>query len=425
MIERISLFNTKRDLFLFLLGSCFILFFSLLIEYQNYQKFTRFDSQIVEATVLKQYEKTSTSSTKRPKTYQVLKMKSHEGLTFYTSAKKSLEDIKNKKVRLELYAGKISFYEFMTTFYAYSRVKHIYQTPTSKQELNSYIASFHPNSEIANIYQALYTATPLSKELQSTFSNLGVSHLLAISGFHLGVLSALLFFLIKPIYSFAQNRYFPYRNSKLDIFLIVSFVLLSYLLFLDSPPSLLRAFGMLIVGFVLYDRGIKIISMQTLFLTVLLLLVIFPRLVFALGFWLSVSGVFYIFLFLIHFKEMNKICQFILIPFWVYILMLPFSLAIFGNFSIYHPLSILLTTLFTLFYPLSIFLHVAGFGDLFDGVLQSLIRMGQNGMHVELSFLFLYLHVAFSLFSIYKKSFVYLLLHFNLSLFIYAVYHIT
>ncbi|MCW8955108.1 MAG: ComEC/Rec2 family competence protein [Sulfurimonas sp.] len=396
-----------------------------MIEYQNFQQLTRFDSQILEATVIKQYEKTSLSTKKKSKTFQILKLKSKEGLTFYTGAKKSLENIKGKIVKLEVWAGKISFYEYLTSFYAYSKIKYIYKTPTLKQKINSTISSSHVNQNISNIYQALYTAAPLSKELQATFSTLGVSHLLAISGFHLGVLSALLFFFIRPIYTFFQDRYFPYRNSKLDIFLIISALLLSYLIFLDSPPSLVRAFGMLLVGFVLYDRGVKIISMQTLFLSVILLLVFLPKLTFTLGFWLSVSGVYFIFLFLIHFKDLNKIWQFILVPFWVYLLMLPFSLAIFGNFSIYHPLSILWTTLFTLFYPISIFLHVIGFGNLFDGLLESLIILGQQSSHVELSYNLLALHVTLSLLSIWKKSFLYILLTFNLSFFIYAVYHVT
>lgn len=180
MIERVSLFNTKRDLLLFLLTCTFILFYSLLIEYQNFKQLTRFDSQILEVSILKQYTKTSQSSKKNSKTYQVLKLKSKDGLTFYTSAKKSLENIKGKRVELEVWAGKVSFYEYLTSFYAHSKVKHIYKTTTLKQELNLHISSVHVNKDIANIYQALYTATPLSKELQTTFSNLGVSHLLVI-----------------------------------------------------------------------------------------------------------------------------------------------------------------------------------------------------------------------------------------------------
>jgi len=419
LLEKVSLFNSKRDFFLFLLFSSFILFYSLLIEYNNYKIFTRFDTQVIDATVLKQYTKN-----KNNKTYQVLKLKS-ENLTFYSTTKKSLTPSIGKKLNLKIWAGDINFYEYLTSFYTYSKIKHIYKAESLKKNLNLSISEQHKDENIASIYKALYTATALPLKLQQVFSNLGVSHLLAISGFHLGVLSALLFFLFKPIYTFFQNKYFPYRNSKFDIFIVVSLFLLSYLLFLDSPPSLLRAFFMLIIGFVLYDRGIKIISMMTLFLTVFLLLVFFPRLVFMLGFWLSVAGVYYIFLFLIHFKHLSKIWQFILLPIWVYILMLPFSLYIFSNFSIYHTLSILWTSLFILFYPLSTFLHLMGQADLLDGALNYFIRLGLDGNIVELGLSYFITHIVLSLLSLYKKGFVYILVIFNIFIFIYAINYIT
>ena len=420
MLERLSLFNTKREFFLFLSFCSLILFYSLLINFNEYKKLTRFDSQIIQATVLKQYTKTNNG-----KTFQVLKLKNDDGFTFYTSAKKSLEDINSKKVKLVLWAGNISFYEYMTSFYAYSKIQYVYKTLTNKQKLNQYINSLHVDKEVANVYQALYTATPLHVELQQSFSALGVSHLLAISGFHLGVLSALLFFLLKPLYSFFQDRYFPYRNAKFDLLIIVLVILFSYLIFLDKPPSLLRSFAMLLVGSVLYDRGMKIVSMQTLLVTIILLLSLFVKLIFSIGFWLSVFGVGYIFLFLIHFKNLSKWMQFVLIPLCVYLLMLPFSLVIFGNFSIYHPLSIIWTSLFTIFYPLSIALHVAGFGDFFDGVLRSFISLGTNPLHVELSYKVLALHVGLSLLSIFYKKFVWLLIFSSFFLFMYAVYNMA
>ena len=419
LLERVILFN-KKDFLSFLLLCAFILSYSLLIDFQKYKNLTRFDSADVDARVLKQYTKT-----KKSKTYQILKLKTDDGVTFYISAKKSFPDVRGQKLKLEIWAGKITFRDYLTSFYAYSRVEKINSLPTLKQKLNALIASEHTNQKITNIYQALYSAAPLSKELQTSFSFLGVSHLLAISGFHLGVLSGLLFFLLRTPYSFFQNRYFPYRNSKSDLFITVATLLLLYLLFLDSPPSLLRAYTMLIIGFTLYDRGIKIISMQTLLLTVMLLLSFSPKLFFALGFWLSVSGVFYIFLFLIHFKHLSKLWQFVLIPFWVYLLMLPFSLVIFGSFSIYHPLSIIWTTLFTLFYPLSIFLHLIGFGDLFDGMLESLISLNQNKTAIQLSNIWLILHIILSLITIFLKRIMWILLFMNLSLLIYAIYYVT
>jgi len=420
MIERVSLFNKRQDFFISLLISFTIFLFSLLLEYKSYKEFTVFDSALVKATVLKQYTKT-----KKNRTYQVLKLKDEDGLTFYTTAKKSLQNLKNTEIELEIWPKDLTFYKYLTTFYAASKIVETKSKSTTKKKLNAYISSSHKDADIANIYHALYTATPLEWELQKTFSFLGVSHLLAISGFHLGVLSALLFFFIRPVYTFAQDRFFPYRNAKRDIFFITAILLFAYMLFLDSPPSLIRAFGMLLVGFVLYDRGIKIVSMQTLFLTLLLLLAFFPRLFFSLGFWLSASGVFYIFLFLIHFKDLSKIWQFILLPFWVYLLMLPFSLAIFGNFSLYHPLSILWTTLFTLFYPLSIVLHIVGFGDFFDPALLWLLELNKEHILIKLDFYLFLSYLAISVGAIFNRTFLWPLLLFCFSLFIYSMYHIA
>ena len=408
----------------FTLACGFILFYSLLIEFNNYKNLTRFDSSIIEATVLKQYEKTKLTNKNKLKIYQVLKLKSKEGFTFYTTAKKTFPSAIGKKIKLEIWAGDISFYEYMTSFYAFSKIIDIDKKQTLKQELNSFIASKHENNDITHIYQALYTATPMPQDLQRVFSNLGISHLLAISGFHLGVLATLLYFLFKLPYKYLQNRYFPYRSYKVDSFIFISVVLLGYLLFLDSPPSLLRSYAMLIIGFILYDRGYKIVSMLTLVLTIFLLLSFFPRLVFSLGFWLSVSGVFYIFLFLINFKKLSKFWQFILVPIWVYIMMLPLSLVIFENFSIYHPLSIIWTSLFIIFYPLSILLHLLGYSNLFDNSLQSLINLGQNNaLVIKFEFKIFFLHIVLSLLSIFYKKFAYILTIFSM-LILFSVYPI-
>lgn len=420
MIERVSLFTSKRDILLFVLLSFLILLISLFIEYKNFREFTVFDSTLVNATVLKQYTKS-----KNNRTYQVLKLKSDDGLVFYTTAKKSLQDIKNQEIELEIWPKDLNFYKYLTTFYGPSKIININEKESTKQNLNAFILSSHKEKETANIYQALYTATPLDIELQKSFSTLGVSHLLAISGFHLGVLSTLLFFFLRPFYGYMQDRFFPYRNAKRDLFLAVGLLLFAYMLFLDSPPSLIRAFGMLIVGFVLYDRGIKIVSMQTLFVTVLLLLSLFPRLFFSLGFWLSASGVFYIFLFLIHFKNLSKIWQFLLLPIWVYLLMLPFSLAIFENFSVYHPLSIIWTLLFSIFYPMSIFIHIVGFEDLFDPALLWLLQLGDNGVLVSLDQYLFFFYVLLSLGALFSRRAVGAMLLFAGSLFIYAIYHVA
>jgi len=162
--------------------------------------------------------------------------------------------------------------------------------------------------------------------------------------------------------------------------------------------------------------------MQTLFVTITLLLVLFPRLLFSIGFWLSVFGVFYIFLFLIHFKHLSTVWKFLLVEFSTYLLMLPLALALFGTFGIYHPFSIILSMLFILFYPLSIFLHIIGFGSLFDGLLQSLIILGEVKHVVPLGMPFLALHIALSFWAIFKKLGMWVLLAYSCGIFVYALY---
>lgn len=424
-LEKVSLFTSKKDFFIFLLLCVFVFTYSLLIEYNNYKNLTQFDSSLVNVTVLKQYHKSKKTKKGKLKTYQVLKLKSTQGFSFYTSTKNNFPPSQGKEIKLEIWAGKITFYEYMTSFYAFSKIDKANTKTSIKEKLNAHLNLTHNNEDISSIFKALYTATQLPVHLQKHFSSLGISHLFAISGFHLGILSALLFFLFKIPYRFFQNKYFPYRSYKLDSFVFISLLLLSYLLFLDSPPSLLRAYVMLVIGFILYDRSFKIISMWTLFLTAIIILSFSPRLFFALGFWLSIFGVFYIFLFLVHFKHLNKIWQFFLIPIWVYLMMLPFSLYIFENFSIYHPFSIILTSLFSLFYPLSIFLHLIGFGNILDFSLSYLLDLEIENQVISLAWQSISVVVSLSLLSIYKKLFVYFLLIFCIFVFIDSIYNVT
>lgn len=408
-LERIELFNTKKEFSLFLLASLFIFSFTLLILYNNYKHLTRFDTYFITATIIKQYEKSKITKSGKVKKYQVLKLKSDEGLNFYTASKPFISSI-GKKIKLKIWTRHISFYEYLTTFYAYSNILQIYDNDSLKTKLNTFIANQHRDANSTALYQALFSATPLQYELQTRFSYLGISHLIAISGFHLGVLSFFLFLLFKTPYKFLQNRYFPHRSYRLDSFIVISLVLFAYLIFLEYPPSLLRSYAMLIIGISLYERGYKIISMQTLFVTLILLLVLFPKLLFSLGFWLSISGVFYIFLFLIYFKDRTKLWQFLLLPFFLYFMMLPYSLALFGNFSIYHPLSIIWSTLFTLFYPLSIFLHVVGWGNFLDRPLNALLSLSNETLHVNIHYSVLALFTLLSLVSIKNKK-AFMLLH--------------
>ena len=81
--EKVELFNTKKDFFYFLSILTFILFYSLLIEFNNYKIFTRFDTQELNVKVLKHYTKISSYN---ERIIQILKLKS-DNITFYTKVK--------------------------------------------------------------------------------------------------------------------------------------------------------------------------------------------------------------------------------------------------------------------------------------------------------------------------------------------------
>jgi competence protein ComEC len=415
-VKRVALLHSKKDYLYLLLSFILILSLSLSYQYYNYKQLTQSKTAYIQAKVLKQYHK---------KNHQILKLKSSRGFEFYTRVSNRAPNYKGKHITMKIWIHKLSFLSYMRGFFAFSKISHIKEESSYKRPIEKAIEKQHNNHQISAIYEALFLAKPLPYKLQQKFADLGISHLIAISGFHLGVLSALLFFLIKIPYKFLQNRYFPYRSQEYDTFIIISLLLLVYMLFLGTPPSLLRSYTMLLIGFFLYESGIKIISMQTLLLTVLLLVALFPRLIFSVGFFLSISGVFYIFLFMIHFQYKGKIWQFTILPFWVYLMMLPYSLVLFGNFSLYHPLSILWTSLFSLFYPLSIFLHLVGEGALLDTMLKKMLTLDPHAIKFHLSYALLYIQIGVSILVLIRSKLLKILLLYDLSILIYSVYHVA
>jgi competence protein ComEC len=417
MIARPELFR-GRDFFYALLGFILLFLLSLSFEYYSYKKFAAQEQVTLTCKVLNQYEKHSFRD------FYMLKLDCGDAV-IYTAKGLKIGDVMEKEVSAEFNLSRLDFLGYLKGFYAKSTDFHVLESESFKSRLNASIATQHEDKDIATIYKALFTAAPQSLELRQKLSSLGVSHIMAISGFHLGVLSVVLFFLFGFVYKPITGKFFPYRNANRDLFVAVAVFLFAYVWFLDFTPSLIRSFGMLVVGYFLYDRGLKIISMQTLFLTLLLLVALLPKLLFSLAFWLSASGVFYIFLFALHTQKMNKIAIFLLFPIFVYMAMLPFSLYIFEIFSFMHPLSILWSELFTIFYPLSILLHVGGFGGVFDGWLIKLVSLGEASSVVPLSALLFYMHIALSFLAIKSKRLFYVLIFESTTVFIYAMQNVA
>jgi competence protein ComEC len=162
---------------------------------------------------------------------------------------------------------------------------------------------------------------------------------------------------------------------------------------------------MMAFGFLLYVRHIKIFSFEVLAVVVLFLIAIDPSLLFSVGFWFSVSGIYYIYLFIHHFSDLNKWLILLLINIWVFVLMAPVVHFIFPNFTIYQLFSPILSLAFAIFYPVELVLHLVGYGGVFDGLLLKLFEIDPNFIEIKTPLWFLISYVVLSLLAILNKWF--------------------
>ncbi|WQY81049.1 ComEC/Rec2 family competence protein [Helicobacter pylori] len=344
-----------------------LLAINLYLEYLNYQKLDFSKPTSLNAQILLQYPKT-----KDQKTYFVLKLQS-KGMIFYTTIK---EPLKNLQYRHAQFFGKIkscSFLESLKSCFFQTYSFSLMRKQDFKSHLRHFIDSAHSNALVGNLYRALFIGDSLNKDLRDRANALGINHLLAISGFHLGILSVSVYFLFSLFYTPLQKRYFPYRNAFYDIGVLVWVFLLGYLLLLDFLPSFFRAFLMGLLGFLACFFGVRLLSFKLLVLACCIAIALLPKLLFSVGFLLSVCGVWYIFLFLKHtqifFKDssfLKRSFQAIALSVLVFLNMLIIAHAFFPMFSPYQLFSIPLGLIFIVFFPLSLFLHVVGLGSLLD-----------------------------------------------------------
>ncbi|MFP5995034.1 ComEC/Rec2 family competence protein [Helicobacter pylori] len=347
-----------------------LLAINLYLEYLNYQKLDFSKPTSLSAQILLQYPKT-----KDQKTYFVLKLQS-KGMIFYSTIK---EPLKNLQYRYAQFFGKIkpcSFLESLKSCFFQTYSFSLTRKQDFKSHLRHFIDSVHSNALVGNLYRALFIGDSLNKDLRDRANALGINHLLAISGFHLGILSASVYFLFSLFYTPLQKRYFPYRNAFYDIGVLVWVFLLGYLLLLDFLPSFFRAFLMGLLGFLACFFGVRLLSFKLLILACCIAIALLPKLLFSVGFLLSVCGVWYIFLFLKHTQAFFKTSSFLARSFQaislstlVFLNMLIIAHAFFPMFSPYQLFSIPLGLIFIVFFPLSLFLHAVGLGSLLDHIL--------------------------------------------------------
>ena len=252
-------------------------------------------------------------------------------------------------------------------------------------------------------------------------THLGVAHLIALSGYHLGLLGAIIMGILNLPYRFLQPSFFPFRNRLFDLGLAGAVLLFAYLFFVDAPPSLIRAYGMLAAGLFLLWRHLRIVNFAALFLTLFILLVLLPPLALSIGFWFSAAGVFFIFLILRHLK-LHPWAMLLVLHLSLFPLMLPVVHLVFDPFTPYQLLSIPLSLGFVLFYPLSMALHLVGSGALLDPWLVTLFTLPITPVPLHTPGWFIALYALASLLAMRFSAAFYLVLGMGLGFTLYALF---
>jgi competence protein ComEC len=404
LVTTLPLAKNQKQWFYLVITLFFIFIVNTLYEYKKFQDFKYDEIYVTNAKVINIYEK---------KHYQILKLQT-SSFTFFTSNHTKVNLKQQEFINIYLNTTKVTFIEFLKGFYTTSfNIQKLKTTPSLVNSLSSNVNEQHSNTNISSLFNALFFAISINQELRELCAIFGVSHLIAISGFHLGILSFVIYWILYLPYSKLQEKYFPYRNKKFDLLLITSFLLLLYLLLTNIVPSLLRSFVMFIFGIFFLRTNIKILSFGTLALVVMFIIAFFPKLLFSISLWFSVAGVFYIFLFIKYFKNMNKIIAFLFFNLWIYLAINPITHFFFGTTSLVQLYSPLFTIGFTIFYPIELFLHLIKLGGTFDGFIELWLNLKPNSKDIFTPTWIFVSYIVLSFLSIaYKKWFIIL----NLSL---------
>jgi len=417
MLKIPPLFKTKKEFLVVIFILITIILTRLFFIYQDYSKLKNLDhyyyTDAQVETVFKDQNRTT-----------LLKLNSKDGYKFYLRTKNN--DINNLdwlKVKIKPQKS-ITFIKYLRGFIAQGDV--IQKSADGfdvKRSLRESIADQHISKTLKSFYSTIFLADQLDNRLREAITALGSSHLVALSGFHLGIIWVIIFSILFLPYKIIKSRFFPWRNTKIDLGFISLVILALFVLFVGYPPTLIRAYFMILIGWMLLVFGVELVSFELLLFALLLIVAIAPTLILSVGFWLSIIGVFYIFLILKWLQDYPAwLLTFIIIPLGIFIFMFPIAHYFFGATSIWQLLSPLLSVVFILFYPISALLHAINLGWLFDKEILWLLNLPKEFTEVEVPSGLIALYIISSLYAVFSKKAFYFTLIFSIIITTWVIY---
>lgn len=252
------------------------------------------------------------------------------------------------------------------------------------------------NRENSKIMKSIILAdtTYIDFETKESFRNIGLSHILALSGLHIMV-----------IMSFLEIVLSLFKVSKIKRRIVSLFFVYIYIYFVALPIGAIRSFIMSVFLFLNFLFKRKYNSIDGLFLSGIINIFINPYVIYSVSFILSYASVLSILLFYnrlnAYFNE-NYVISSVILTLSVSILLFPINQYYFGEFSLLSFASnLLLVPIFTVSIILSFILIILNFLGIFISPFLNLIL---NLSRVIIKFIneFNYLNIQIRNFTIYS-----------------------
>ncbi len=177
---------------------------------------------------------------------------------------------------------------------SFKEIKSGFSIPYFRYSLKEKAKRFikkHTSKESSDLFSALFLGDLQNKRMRYAFQRLGISHLLAISGFHFALISCLIFFLTRCFFS---------RLTSLCLLLLLTSC---YVFFLGFSASIFRAYIVLFCLVLGEIFGKKTSIYNLLGISALIEMIINPPIILNIGFQLSFISCFSLLFFAKYFER--------------------------------------------------------------------------------------------------------------------------
>lgn len=241
----------------------------------------------------------------------------------------------------------------------------------------------------------------IDTDMYSRYQVIGVTHLFALSGMHIGLLSAILFKLLKKV------------NDKIK-YLLVIMILIFYGCIVGFPSSIKRCIIFFILGSINKVFKLNVSTIKILLLTIFILILSNYKIIGDVAFLYSVGTVMGIILFSDYIKDRRKVVSSLKLSFIAFLFSMPITLYTFYSINfmsiiynlVYIPLvSVIVYPLSLLSFICPVFVNVFDISIVFlEGMTNFLAKIDWMVVYLKLELWEIGLYYVLVIFSYFKKQ---------------------